>query len=77
MMLGKDSGYILEVELIGYVNSLYVRAELFPFRAWVDGYRFLVKWVRLGRGVGFGEKFIVRFDYFIFIDVSHQLDRQI
>lgn len=61
MMLGKDSGYILEVELIGYVNSLYVRAELFPFRTWVPGYGFLVKWVRLGRGVGLGEKFIVLF----------------
>lgn len=43
MILGKDSGYIVEVELIGYVNSLYVKADLFPFRAWVDGYWFLVK----------------------------------
>lgn len=33
MMLGKDAGYILEVELIGYVDGLYVRAEFFPFRA--------------------------------------------
>lgn len=28
MMLGKDSGYILEVGLIGYVDSLYVRVDL-------------------------------------------------
>lgn len=56
MMLGKDSGYILEVELIGYVDSLYVRTELFPFRAWVDGYWCSVRWARLGKRVGFGEK---------------------
>lgn len=29
MMLGKVSGYILQ--LIGYVDSLYGRAEFFPF----------------------------------------------
>lgn len=32
MMLGKDVGYILEVELIGYVDGLYVRVEFFFFR---------------------------------------------
>lgn len=61
MMLGKDSGYILEVGLIGYVDSLYVRAEFFPFTAWVDGYWCSVRWVGLERGVGLGEKFIVLF----------------